>query len=114
MEDTEYFLCITTVTSRDEANRIKNLVMTKRLTACVSIIPGVESTYHWRDQIKENEELIMIFKSKKYRLEKLKREVLVAHSYEIPEFIAIPIVDGGLHYFSWIDRELLPEHEAKD
>ncbi|NOR85856.1 divalent cation tolerance protein CutA [archaeon] len=112
--ETDYFICMTTVNSEKEANTIKNIVLSKKLTACVNIISGVTSAYHWRGSIKEEKESIMIFKTKKYLLEKLKHEVLVVHSYEIPEFIVMPIVDGGLHFFSWMDRELLPEHEVKD
>jgi uncharacterized protein involved in tolerance to divalent cations len=28
------------------------------------------------------------------------------HSYELPEAIAIPIVDGSEPYLAWLDREL--------
>ncbi|MCK4968060.1 MAG: divalent-cation tolerance protein CutA [Candidatus Aenigmarchaeota archaeon] len=112
--ETDYFLCMTTVNSEKEVSKIKNIVLTKKLTACVNVISGVASAYHWRGSIKEDKEFIMIFKTKKYLLEKLKYEVLINHSYEIPEFIVLPIVDGGLHFFSWIDRELLPEHEVTD
>lgn len=114
MADIEYFLCMTTFNSEKEVKRIKNIVLTKRLAACINVIRDVESTYHCRDEIKQETEFIMLFKTKKYLLEKLKREVLVVHSYDIPEFIVLPITDGGLHYFNWIDREVLSEHEAKD
>ncbi len=108
MPPTDYVLCMTTV-SEKEIDKIINSVLTKRLAACVNIIYDVESFYHWRGKIKQEKENVLLFKTKKHLVEELKKDVLINHSYEIPEFIVLPMADGGLHFFSWIDREVKPE-----
>lgn len=109
MAQTDYVLCMSSFNKENDEDRVKkviNIVLSKRLAACVSIIPHIHSHYHWRDKIEHSEEVILLFKTKASLVEKLKKEVLVNHSYEIPEFVVLPIADGGLHYFSWIDREV--------
>lgn len=104
-----YVLCMTTVNKDKDIDKIINSVLSKRLCACVNILYDVESFYHWRGKIKQENETVILFKTKKHLVEELKKDVLVNHSYEVPEFIVLPIVDGGLHFFSWIDREVRPE-----
>ena len=109
MAKSDYVLCMTTVNNEKSVDKIINSVLSKRLCACVNIIYDVESFYHWRGKIKQDTEQMLLFKTKKHLVEELKKDVLINHSYEVPEFVAIPFIDGGMHFFSWIDREVKPE-----
>lgn len=105
-EWTEYCVAITTTDDKDIAVRLKNIALNKRLAACVNIIEGVSSFYWWKSEIEESEEFLLIFKTRKDLVEELKKEILVAHNYEIAEFIVLPISNISLHYADWIDREV--------
>jgi periplasmic divalent cation tolerance protein len=110
---TDYVLCMTTVNKENDIDKIINSALTKRLCACINILYDVESFYHWRGKIKQDKETILLFKTKVHLIEELKKDVLINHSYELPEFIVVPITEGGLHFFSWIDREVKKE-ESKE
>ncbi len=103
---TDYCIAITTVNDEDQAMRLKNLALTKKLAACVNKIDGVSSFFKWKGDVEEEEEIILIFKTRKDLVEELKKEILIAHDYEIAEFIVLPISDISLHYADWLDQEL--------
>ncbi len=103
---TEYIMAITTVKDDSEAQKIVDIVLHKKLAACANVISGVQSKYWWRGKIETKNEKIIFFKTRKYLAEKLKELVLINHSSDIAEFIVVPIIDGSMHYFSWIDQEV--------
>ncbi len=78
----------------------------KRLAACVNIMPGVRSVYRWKEAIEEEEEVLLVVKSSRALLDELREEIERLHSYEVPEVIALPVVDGSERYLSWMNREL--------
>ena len=46
-------------------------------------------------------------KSRKDLFQKLAETVKALHSYEVPEILALPIVDGSEEYLGWLDSCLL-------
>ena len=103
---TDKIVVLTTCESEEEAERIARSLVEKRLAACVSIIPRARSIYHWKGAIEEAQELVLLIKSRRDVFEALRAELLKMHSYEVPEAIALPVVDGSQAYLAWIDREL--------
>jgi periplasmic divalent cation tolerance protein len=86
-----------------EAKRIARAVVTKRLAACVNIVLSpVESVYRWKKKVEKAREYLLLIKTTANRLAGLEREVKSLHSYEIPEFIALPIAAGSREYLSWL------------
>jgi periplasmic divalent cation tolerance protein len=93
--------------SAAEARKIAEAVAKKRLAACVNILATpVESVYRWKGKLEKSRERLLIIKTSKTRLQGLEREVLRLHSYETPEFIALPISGGSSKYLSWIAQSL--------
>jgi periplasmic divalent cation tolerance protein len=88
-----------------EAHEVARTLMEARLAACVNIIPGVQSIYHWQGAIEEATEWTLLIKTRRALFDQLCTELRRAHSYQVPEVIAIPIVDGLSEYLAWIDRE---------
>lgn len=89
--------------SRREALRIARSVVEKRLAACVNILgTPVRSIYRWRGKIEEASEYFLVIKSSVARLDALQAEVERLHSYDVPEFIALPIVAGSEKYLDWL------------
>jgi periplasmic divalent cation tolerance protein len=87
-----------------EARRIANKVVRKRLAACVNILPGpIHSIYRWQGHVQSAREVLMVMKTTAKCLAELEREVLRLHSYDVPEFIVLPISAGSGKYLAWIN-----------
>jgi periplasmic divalent cation tolerance protein len=76
------------------------------VTLSGSASPGLRSVYHWKDAIEEEEEVRLVIKTSRPLLEDLRSEIERLHSYEVPEVIALQVVDGSERYLAWLEREL--------
>ena len=98
--------CILSVTittaSREEAEAIARAVVTERLAACVNIIAGVRSIYHWQGKVEESDECMLIAKTTVKKFDALQKRVQELHSYECPCIVASQIVDGDAAYVGWV------------
>jgi periplasmic divalent cation tolerance protein len=97
--------CVVLVTcaSAAEARRIAKTVVEERLAACVNVLPGaVTSIYRWKGKVETARERLLLIKTSRKRLAKLHAAVERLHSYEVPEFIALPIVQGSRAYLNWL------------
>lgn len=91
--------------SPDEAERIARAVVTKRLAACVNIVPSIRSVYQWEGAIEEASEHMLVIKTRTAMYEVLEQEIRALHSYSVPEIIALSIERGSHSYLRWIDTE---------
>jgi len=99
----EYAVVLVTCGSRAEARRIARAVVTQRLAACANLLEGrVESVYRWKGKVEQAREFLLLMKTSKARLAALEAEVKRLHSYEVPEFIALPVVEGSPAYLRWL------------
>ena len=105
---TDKIVVFSTCASADEAERIARRLVDERLAACVNVISPVRSFYRWKGAVKDSVEWLLIIKSSRALFESLRAVLESAHSYEVPEVVAIPIVDGSPNYLSWIEQELQP------
>ncbi|MGJ5813235.1 divalent-cation tolerance protein CutA [Paludibaculum fermentans] len=101
----------TTCGSEADARRIARHLVELRLAACVAITPGVLSTYHWKGAIEEDQECALTIKTRRDLFAALAAELRKVHPYEVPELVALPIVDGSPAYLDWMDAELQPPVE---
>jgi periplasmic divalent cation tolerance protein len=100
---------LVTCSSAGEARRIAQAVVEARLAACVNILPGpVTSIYRWKGKVESAKESLLLIKTSRKRLGKLRAAVERLHSYDVPEFIALPIVAGAPKYLSWLEESLNP------
>ncbi|MGC1616153.1 MAG: divalent-cation tolerance protein CutA [Candidatus Acidiferrum sp.] len=100
-----YRLVLVTCANSIQAKLIARSVVEKRLAACVSILRSpIESHYRWNGKVEKARELLLLIKTTARRLAALEREVKRLHSYEVPEFIALPIVAGSSDYLAWLDE----------
>jgi periplasmic divalent cation tolerance protein len=109
---TDKILVLTTCGSAEEAARLARLLVESRLAACVAVTPGVRSIYRWQGAIEESEEWSLAIKSRRDLFEALSAELRRLHSYETPEIMAIPVLEGGAAYLEWMDGELRSTPEA--
>jgi periplasmic divalent cation tolerance protein len=98
-----YRLVLVTCANPIQAKLIARSVIEKRLAACVNILRSpIESHYRWNGKVEKTRELLLLIKTTVRKLGGLEREVKRLHSYDVPEFIALPIVAGSERYLSWL------------
>lgn len=101
----KFHLVLVTCANPIQAKLIARSVVEKRLAACVNILRSpVESHYRWKGKVEKARELLLLIKTTARRLGGLEREVKRLHSYDVPEFIALPIVSGSKAYLDWLDE----------
>lgn len=103
---TDKVVVLVNCSNLEEADQIGKQLVTKKLAACVNIVPGVRSWYWWEKKVVADNEVMVIIKTSRERLNDLEKEVVRLHSYAVPEVIALPIVDGSQNYLNWIDFSL--------
>ena len=96
-------IVIVTCATAPEARRIAQAVVAKGLAACANIFEAsVYSVYRWKGHVEKGREVMMLLKTTIKRLPQLEREVKRLHSYDVPEFIVLPIVAGSKDYLEWV------------
>ncbi len=108
MPMTDKIVVLTTCGSVEEAARIAHYLIESRLAACVAITPGIRSVYHWNGAIEETEEWSLAIKSRHDLFAQLSAEIRRLHSYETPEILAVPVIEGSADYMRWMDGALRP------
>jgi periplasmic divalent cation tolerance protein len=98
----EAVMAMTTTNTEREAKKLASLIVDARLAACVQIVPKIHSIYRWEGQIHDDQEYLLLIKTGQELIEKLKRLMEKNHSYEVPEFLVVPIVDGTENYLEWM------------
>ena len=101
----EYGLVYVTSSSREEAGKLAQLCLDKKLCACVNIFPSVVSCYTWKNEYKETEETVLIMKTRKDLFEALSVEIKKHHSYTCPCIVFIPILKGESSFLRWIQSQ---------
>jgi periplasmic divalent cation tolerance protein len=102
---TDKLVVLVTCSSASEARRIARTVVEERLAACVNILPGsVTSIYRWKGKVESARERMLLIKTSRKRLKKLQATVEKLHSYDVPEFIALPIAGGSPSYLAWLEE----------
>lgn len=98
--------CLVLVTARNaqEAEQIQGALVRERLAACVSLLP-VRSTYRWKGKVEQAQEIQLLIKTRSALLGKIIARVKAIHSYENPEILAIPILEGSKAYLRWLEEE---------
>jgi periplasmic divalent cation tolerance protein len=102
---TEYITVLITASKEDEAARIAKDIVTSRLAACVNILKGMRSIYRWQGKIEDEDEVLMIVKTRRDLFVELSKRVKELHSYSVPEIIALPVIEGAEEYLNWIKEE---------
>lgn len=92
----------------DDAERIARHLVERRVAACVNILAGARSVYRWKDEVTADGESVLVIKSRRDLFPALHAELRKVHNYDVPELIALPVVEGAASYLAWLDESLLP------
>lgn len=102
--ESQSMMVLITAASGEEATRLAEMLVASHLAACVQILPQMESIYRWQGKIERATEVLLFAKTTRARFALLEREVRSLHSYETPEIIALPIVEGSPAYLEWLAK----------
>jgi len=98
-------LVLTNVPDRAVAEKLAELLVERRLAACVNILAPCRSVYRWKDAVQHDEEHPMLIKTTQERYAALEQALRAGHPYELPEIIAVPIERGLPAYLDWVAAE---------
>jgi periplasmic divalent cation tolerance protein len=99
-------IVLTTTASVDEARRLGRTLVEEQLAACATLIPGVESIYHWQGHVESAGETMLLLKTSDDKLAPLEARLLALHSYDTPEFLVLPVEQGNDAYLAWMRASL--------
>jgi periplasmic divalent cation tolerance protein len=86
-----------------EGRHIARSVVTKRLAACVNVVLSpADSYYTWKGRLERAREYLLVIKTTAKRLPELEKEVKRLHTYDVPEFVALPVSGGSNAYLKWL------------
>jgi periplasmic divalent cation tolerance protein len=102
----EYIIVLVTTANKAEAEKIAQTLLKERLIACANIINPVTSLFFWSGKIDKAEECLMVMKSRRDLFVELAECLKGLLSYEVPEVLAIPIVEGSATYLAWMGEVL--------
>lgn len=105
LESTQFGVVLVTAPSHEQAEAIAQTLVESKLAACVTVLP-VRSIYTWQGQIHQDEEWQLLIKSDLAKFTELETKIRAIHPYEVPEIIAVPILNGSLPYLHWIAESM--------
>ena len=101
-------LVFTNLPDRAAAERLADALVEQRLAACVSILAPCRSVYRWKDEVQRDEEHPVLIKTTEERYPALEAAIRSAHSYELPEIVAVPVERGLPAYLEWVAAQTTP------
>src|SRR2546423_10960355 len=102
MTTTDKRIILSTASSREEADRLANALVERRLAACVNVVGPIASVYHWQGKVERAEEFLLLIKTISARFADVSAAIQELHSYEVPECIELAVTAGSDAYLAWI------------
>merc|ERR1712170_6070 len=103
-----YSMAFVTAPNKDVAKTLAGGLVQKKLAACVNIIPGIISVYEWEGKIENDDEVLMMIKTRTSRIPELTEYVKTNHPYDVAEVITTSIEQGNQPYLDWLGK-IVPE-----
>jgi len=103
---TENIVVLNTCETEEDAERLARALVEARLAACVSVVPGLRSFYHWHGALESGSECLIMIKTSRALFPALQLEIEKIHPYAVPELLALPVVAGAENYLNWLNSGL--------
>jgi periplasmic divalent cation tolerance protein len=101
-------IVLTTCATPDEAAQLGHTLVEEHLAACATLLPAVESIFHWEDQVQSSTESLLLLKTGPDQLAALEARLHQLHSYQTPEFLVLGVEAASLTYLQWLQSSLRP------
>lgn len=104
MSNAPRFLYVT-VSSRQEGVEIARQLVRERLAACGNLFGPTTSIYEWKGVLEENEEMVLLLKTRAELVQRAMERVVELHSYECPCVAELSL--GTVHpaFAQWIGEQ---------
>jgi periplasmic divalent cation tolerance protein len=99
-----YIIVTTTTDTKDRAHDMARVLIGETLVACIEI-HAIDSIYPWKGKVCETQEWVLVMKTQGHLYKALEARILTLHTYELPQIIAMPIVNGLSGYLDWVRAE---------
>jgi len=99
-------IVFTTAADPDEAARLARTLVEERLAACATLIPAVQSIYHWQGQVESSTETLLLLKTGPEQIAALEARLHELHSYQTPEFLVLAVESASHPYLEWLHQAL--------
>jgi periplasmic divalent cation tolerance protein len=103
---TNKIVVFSTCGSAEEAERLARQLVESRLAACVNVLTQIRSCYRWKGGVEVSGECMLVIKTSRDLFDSVRLKLEAAHSYELPEVLALPVIDASPNYLAWLDSEL--------
>lgn len=103
---TDVVLILTTVPADDRGEVIARTLVDERLAACVNLLAPMTSFYRWEGTVERDVERQLIVKTTRDRVLAIQERLAQLHSYELPEFVVLPVSDGSTGYLEWVRNQV--------
>jgi periplasmic divalent cation tolerance protein len=103
---TDFQIILSTCADLEQAERIAHRLLELHLAACVNILPAVQSIYRWQGGIESAAEVLMLIKTRASLTPEVQSTIASLHSYEVPEFLVLPVSGGSDLYLAWLETSL--------
>ena len=98
----DFVIIYVTAATQEEASMLAATLVKEKLAACANVVPAIQSFYNWQEEFCEDNEVLLILKTRKDLQHLLVKRVKSLHSYEVPEIISVPIIGGYEKYLHWL------------
>lgn len=98
-------LILNTCPDNETAESIATLLVDRARAACVNILPGIRSIYHWQGERQSDTEVLLLIKASASAYAAIETAIRENHPYQLPEIIAIRIDAGLPDYLAWIQQQ---------
>ena len=98
-------LALSTAPDAEQAARIGRALVEERLIACANLVPGLTSIYRWQGQVQTEGEVLLVMKTRRALVDRLKARLPQLHPYQVPELIVTALDDGLEAYCRWVRDE---------
>ncbi len=102
----DYVLVLTTVPDGDSGEKMARMLVEERLAACVNLHAPMASIYQWKGAVQRDVEQQIVIKTMRWRVPEVEARVRALHTYELPEFIVVPVEGGSESYLAWIKESV--------
>ena len=99
---TDKRIILATAGSREEADRLAEALVERRLAACVNVVGPMRSVYRWQGEVERADEFLLLIKSTAAQFAAVAAAIQELHSYELPECVELAITAGSDAYLKWL------------
>lgn len=103
---TDFALIYITAANEQQAMQIGNVLVAERLAGCINVIPNMKSIFRWEGGVQQQNEAVLIAKTRADKVHDLNARVRSLHSYETPAILAIPLLHVDADFAKWLDESL--------